>query len=197
VTELESKLEELIARVDQTKTKQDPYAPDYCPKVDVKNVAERRPTDHMQQFTGLANPAAPQTAEPRPGNSGPPVGYDTPQSYDSSMPEQFFGRGLLSVEKAHSLLTNFRGMCSYFPFVILPAEATVQSIFYERPFLLLSVLTAASSREKKLQHVLEEELRSTLSTKVVLDGDKSLDLLQGLLVYLAWFVQSPLMCSFS
>jgi hypothetical protein len=52
-------------------------------------------------------------------------------------------------------------------------------------------MAAASSKEKKLQQSLEQELRSTLCSKVLLDGEKSLDLLQGLLVYLAWYAAFP------
>lgn len=108
------------------------------------------------------------------------------QYYDTPIEDSFFGRGLLPINKACSYIALYREMSSHFPFVILPADATVHSLYCERPFLLLSVLAAASSRERKLQKVLEEELRTTLCTKVVLEGEKSLDLLQGLLVYLAW-----------
>jgi hypothetical protein len=173
--------------VDHKSLNQGPQDSAECP-VNVENGPDRRPYESMEYLTGLPHPAAPQTSGYQPGDGMTSVAYDTPQSFDSSAPDQFFGRGLLSIEKAQSLLGIFRGMCQYFPFVIIPADATVQSLFYDKPFLLLSVLTASSSKEKRLQHVLEEELRSTLSTKVVFAGEKSLDLLQGLLVYLAWFV---------
>lgn len=37
-----------------------------------------------------------------------------------------------------------------------------------------------------LRHQLDHELRKVLSEKLIVDGQKSLDFLQGLLVYLAW-----------
>jgi hypothetical protein len=185
VTELESKLEELIARVDQAK--QDPHAVEACPKDDVKVLTQRLPDDHTDLSQGLHHLPGPQSTEPIPTTNGFPPSYAYSTAYDDTLvPVKIFGRGQLTLEKACSFLTVFREMSSYFPFVILPTEATLQSMFYERPFLLLAALATASSKEKRLQHVLEEELRTTLSTKVVVEGEKSLDLLQGLLVYLAW-----------
>ena len=105
-----------------------------------------------------------------------------------SVLQKLCSRGVLDCDKAQQLLWTFREMSFYFPFVALPLNATVESMSEECPFLLLAVLTVASSAEKSLQKSLDEELRNALSLEVVIDGEKSLDLLQGLLVYLAWCV---------
>ena len=99
----------------------------------------------------------------------------------------FFTHSILSYERATVLLSIFRSMSIYFPFVLIPAEASIESLSEDKPFLFLAMMTAASSEDKPLQELLDRELRTTLSTKVILEGEKSIDLLQGLLVYLAWF----------
>lgn len=84
------------------------------------------------------------------------------------------------------LLDRFRGMASYFPFVRLPYDCTAASMAKNRPFLLLAAVTAASSKYCHLQDALISQFKETLSQRVVMAGDKDLDLLQGLLVHLAW-----------
>lgn len=83
------------------------------------------------------------------------------------------------------LLDKFRGMASYFPFVQLSETWTAVSMAEGRPFLLLAAVAAASS-EFHLQDALVRQFKESLSKRVVVAGEKDLDLLQGLLVHLAW-----------
>ncbi|OJK01825.1 hypothetical protein ASPACDRAFT_1880196 [Aspergillus aculeatus ATCC 16872] len=94
--------------------------------------------------------------------------------------------GLSPVALEH-LLERFRGMASYFPFVRLPGASTAASMTESRPFLLLAAVGVASSNYCHLQDALTREFRNTLSERAVTAGEKNLDLLQGLLVHLAWF----------
>jgi hypothetical protein len=94
--------------------------------------------------------------------------------------------GLSPVVLDH-LLDRFRGMASYFPFVRLPYSCTAASMAEERPFLLLAAVTAASSKYCHLQDALIRQFKESLSQRVVMAGEKDLDLLQGLLVHLAWY----------
>lgn len=92
--------------------------------------------------------------------------------------------GVLSVENAEDLLQIYRDQSGNFPFVHVPQS--LASFRQEKPFLMLSVLAMASGNDRKLQESLEHKLREELSRKVIMEGQKSMDLLQGLLVYLAW-----------
>lgn len=74
--------------------------------------------------------------------------------------------------------------------MLIPPDATVQSLARNSPFLLLAILTSSALMDPPLRHQLDQEFRRILSAKVVIDGQKSLDFLQGLLVYLAWLVES-------
>lgn len=104
---------------------------------------------------------------------------------DQSLPDVLLACGL-SVAGADGYLLQFRSMSPYFPFVIIPNEATVLSMAEDRPFLCLAALAAATSVEKDLQTSLEQSFRVAILQKIMLDGDRNLDLLNGLLVYLAW-----------
>ena len=109
---------------------------------------------------------------------------------ETTIVDTLFTRGILTYDKANALLSIFRNMSTFFPFVLIPIDADVQSMSEERPFLFLAAMASASSEDKALQNTLDQEFRTILSTKVVLEGEKSIDLLQGLLVYLAWSVTS-------
>ena len=63
---------------------------------------------------------------------------------------------------------------------------SLNTIRRERPFLLLAILAFATQAKPKLQEQIELEVRESLSKRVVVNMEKSLDVLQGLLVYLAW-----------
>ena len=97
-------------------------------------------------------------------------------------------RGLLLFDQAEQSLRLFQTKASTFPFVVVPPEVSLTSLRREKPFLTLAILACALQGQKKLQNAIELEIRECLSRKVLIDGEKSLDLLQGLLVYLCWSV---------
>jgi hypothetical protein len=95
-------------------------------------------------------------------------------------------RRKVTLDQAEKLLSSFRLMAPYFPFVQIPDDATVPSLSRASPFLLLAILTSASIREPSLYHQLDYEFKRILSTKVIVEGRKSLDFVQGILVHVAW-----------
>lgn len=114
--------------------------------------------------------------------------YPSPQSFASSQqgsaetPEALLGPG-----EGERLLSRFREMSLYFPFVVIPANACVASLALERPCLLLALLAVASCEDRAKQSRLEQMLRKALLDKIMLEGAKGLDLLAALLVYIAWY----------
>ncbi|RFU31464.1 hypothetical protein B7463_g4854, partial [Scytalidium lignicola] len=94
---------------------------------------------------------------------------------------------IISLDVAGKYLQIYRTHASYFPFVVIHPHDTLYSLRQYKPFLLLSILTVSAKSNSPHQRRLEIELRQTLGTKVIVNGEKSLDLLQGLLVYLCWY----------
>jgi hypothetical protein len=92
-----------------------------------------------------------------------------------------------SISLAHMqmLLDTYRHMVDFFPFVTLSKNCSCQELVQHRPILMFAVLTAASSDSVQLQQTLSREFRKVAMVKI-LTGEKSLDLLQGLLVFIAW-----------
>lgn len=116
-------------------------------------------------------------------------GDDTPlDSNDStrSSPSPIVLQRRITRPEAEQLLLSFRGKAQFFPFVLISSKATIPSLSRTSPFLLLAILTTAALKEPLLHHQLDHEFRRILSSKVIVEGQKSLDFLQGLLVYIAW-----------
>ncbi|KAF7585238.1 hypothetical protein BBP40_011605 [Aspergillus hancockii] len=90
---------------------------------------------------------------------------------------------VLDRSKADQLLSKFQIKSSYFPFVAIPSNIASA----EHRFLYLAVLTVASSDDMALLRSLDSRFRTVLADRVVNAGEKSLDYLQGLLVYMAWY----------
>jgi hypothetical protein len=61
----------------------------------------------------------------------------------------------------------------------------------DRPFLLLAALAVASSNHCHLQDALIKKFKESLSERVLINGEQDLDLLQGLLVHIAWYKSTP------
>jgi hypothetical protein len=51
-----------------------------------------------------------------------------------------------------------------------------------------AILTAASCLKPSRQEAMGQELMEEFSTRLLLHGEKSLDLLQALLIHIAWLV---------
>ena len=97
-------------------------------------------------------------------------------------------KGCITFEQAEVSLQAFRTEAANFPFVVVDPTIPLDILRLKRPFLLLSILAFSAQWNVPLQSKLEMELKESLCKRVIMDGEKSLDLLQGLLVYLNWLV---------
>jgi len=77
-------------------------------------------------------------------------------------------------------------MQDQFPFVIIPANTSCATLTQVKPFLMLGILLVASIGDEEFQNACDLLFRNALATKAIVNGERSLELLQGLLVYLAW-----------
>jgi hypothetical protein len=185
VTELETKLNELIARVDQSQASNDESA---SGRKEGRVVDSPFTASTLHSRDSCFSVPTTGSIEEAGFDFGTPLdlyaGYPRINA-DQSLPDILLSCGL-SIAAADVYLVQFRNMSTYFPFVIIPNEATVLSMSQDRPFLCLAALAAATSLEKTSQKSLEQSFWRAVLQKIMLDGERNLDLLNGLLVYLAW-----------
>lgn len=119
----------------------------------------------------------------------PPTGFPTPGSSSNNTHsiQSLHAKPQFNLDSAAALLASFRGMLVHYPVVSLKPEETVSSLAASRPFVLLAILSAASGSRTLQGHTLyDEEFRKVLGLKFVAGGERSMELLQGILIYCAW-----------
>ncbi|KAH7148241.1 hypothetical protein EDB81DRAFT_868631 [Dactylonectria macrodidyma] len=98
-----------------------------------------------------------------------------------------FERGIISTETATKLIDWFRTrMISHFPFVVLPDDLHVNELNQERPCVCLATLAAAAHSEPQIQQALGHLFNQVIAARMIDGNINDLDLLQGLLIHLAW-----------
>lgn len=100
------------------------------------------------------------------------------------------------------LLLEFRTtMAPQFPFVVIPPDATSESLRSERPMLWKAIVTAASCLNPSRQEAMGFEIMEEFGTRLLLKSSnfsrvQLLDLLQALIIHIAWLVtphQNPVL----
>ena len=93
----------------------------------------------------------------------------------------------LSSSQQEKLFYEFRvDMARFLPFVIIPPNDTTDSFRKSRPVLFRACLATASHRDPPLQKALSEDTYRVIAERMLFEGQKSLDLLQALLVLISW-----------
>lgn len=173
---LETKVEGLVALLaSQPKASQAQGPAENSPK----DAFGSKDSAILQSFRSLGSSEA--TSNPTPLTSLPESDSDDFDALD------VIDRGLVSVETAQILLDNFRCKGAWnFPFVIIPPNTSLNSIRRDSPFLFLAIVASMSFDNSPLQRQLGEEIRTQIHRRMLLGFECSLELLQGLLVHLAW-----------
>lgn len=86
------------------------------------------------------------------------------------------------------LLQRYRTMQHHFPFVMIPEAWDLQHMLISRPVLLLAIVSSSACHFPQIQQSLIKDLKDTLTRRVMIGGENSLELLQAFLVHLAWWV---------
>jgi hypothetical protein len=91
-----------------------------------------------------------------------------------------------SVAEASDNLKTFKvTLLKHFPFITIPEPVNDQELRQERPFLWLCIMAVSS--KSSVQHVaLGKEIRTIIGRQLLLEGERHLDLLLGLLIYVSW-----------
>ncbi|KAK0730037.1 hypothetical protein B0H67DRAFT_596295 [Lasiosphaeris hirsuta] len=141
--------------------------------------------------SALSTPPSSVAAASRVGGSGAGANHAMGTTKSKTTAAALGLRPQFNLDSASALLATFREvMVAHFPCIVLDdgEASTVASMAKERPFVLLAILAAASSSRTLQGHSLyDEEFRKILGLKFVAGGERSLELLQGLVVYVAWY----------
>ena len=78
-------------------------------------------------------------------------------------------------------------MMTYFPFIFVQHSITAYDLRCERPFLWLCIMSIASKSSAQ-QKALQEEIKITMGREILVEGRNNIDLLLGVLVFVAWCV---------
>ncbi|KAM7187488.1 hypothetical protein V8F33_011228 [Rhypophila sp. PSN 637] len=92
----------------------------------------------------------------------------------------------ISEREAEECLHIFRTQkLPYLHFVYIPESTTAAELRREKPFLWLSIMVICVKRAST-QQLLGEKLRALIAQKVIVEHQRSLDILQGLVGFLGW-----------
>ncbi|KAM4060178.1 tRNA processing endoribonuclease [Hirsutella rhossiliensis] len=90
--------------------------------------------------------------------------------------------------EAEAFLSRFHDAFAHlFPFVVVPKHITAAELRTERPLVWKGVMVAGCIWDGARQAKLGEEMLADVAKAAISDGIKTLDLLQGLELLLAWF----------
>jgi hypothetical protein len=121
------------------------------------------------------------------------VGIPTPRSNFNLSPSSIYED--VSIYKIpdplaeESLNTFRRAFLPFFPFVQIPTALSACDLRLQKPFLWL-VIMSLTTKSASRQLAMGDTIRRIVSSKVVAEHEKSLDILLGLICYLAWSVAS-------
>ncbi|KAI1342169.1 hypothetical protein F5Y15DRAFT_333731 [Xylariaceae sp. FL0016] len=111
--------------------------------------------------------------------------------------EDVVDAGLVTMEQAEMLVSRYRArMVPHFPFVVLAPEVTAARLRVEKPFLFLCILSVASFDTLALQIRIGDVVRREVSDRMVSGDAISIEVLQGLLVFIAWSHYHPRPCRY-
>lgn len=118
----------------------------------------------------------------------PSHGRDPPTKSALAGQPSIVDRGLLSEAEADYFLKIYQlELVPKFPFVLLAQGETVSRLMNQQPFLFLSIVSATMRSGHPLRTTVAEEIMKHVTVRVVVQSERNLELLQGLLVCSAWY----------
>ena len=79
-------------------------------------------------------------------------------------------------------------MAPLFPFVIVPSYHALTDMVADSPVMLMAIMVTTHQHDVDMQLHLATVLRNEICRRIFSDGEKNTDLLQGLLIFLSWYV---------
>ncbi|OAP59769.1 hypothetical protein AYL99_04771 [Fonsecaea erecta] len=143
-----------------------------------KSLAPANGSNNNNATLQTQSTTSPGTACATPMKSVEPAGADASDHF----------RITLAPVLEEKLFSDFRTqMNQHFPFVVIPPQTTAVALRQEKPFLFRTCITAAAQADPSLLKQLADDLMRYIGERMLIKGEKSLDLLQGLLVFSSWY----------
>lgn len=156
----------------------DPHS-HYSPQADEPSVAsplgsligQKRKFSETQTSSSIrVSPAPQQQARPS-GDTFDPV-----------------AKGIITMDQAETLLLRYsKEMTLHLPAVVFPPSMSAATLRKTKPYLFLGIMAAASSETPHIQRQLASEVVHLIAEKVVVYGEKSVELVQLLQVTVIWY----------
>lgn len=103
-------------------------------------------------------------------------------------PANTFLHDLEDLTSAERRLEIFRkSFVNYFPFVVVHPTVSAEALQHDNAFLFLCIMAVTSFEDPMTQRRLGQEIKKQICDRLVMGHEVSLDLLQGLLVFVAWY----------
>lgn len=177
IAALEKRLEELSSHVRHDSSSRSPTpspeaetepVSELCSKADSWDFNHLFPLKQSSAGSHAPHPPASDPGKPRPWDSWWPTPHE-----------------------AELLLANYRNIhACLFPFARVPEHLTALEVRENRPFMWKAIMMVGCFLDGARQVKLGEELLAEIGRAAVVDGLRSLDLLHGLQMLVAWWVTS-------
>jgi len=161
---------------------------------DSSRAGNKRNHDELlaSQYSRPRSPSAEQIHKPSASKwCGPFAGETAPPKVDAANEfADVIDRGLVDIETAHAAFDRYvNKMAPEMPMVVFPPDTTMGDVRRGKPTLFLAIVaTAIGKFKKETQPALLTEAYKAIGDRVVVKGEKSLEVVQALLVCTIWYM---------
>ncbi|EFX04644.1 hypothetical protein CMQ_1572 [Grosmannia clavigera kw1407] len=142
---------------------------------DTTDVSSRPPPQDVQQEQLTAQIAIPVSYN----SFAPPTCICRPESGEIIT---------TAVDSDEDLLKTYRSLeYPHYPFVAVASDVTAEQLMVERPILMMAIRAVASVDNSRFMQGAMYRLICLIADRVILQSDRSLDLVQGMLVVVGWY----------
>lgn len=93
----------------------------------------------------------------------------------------------MTFDEADRALNLYRSVYApYFPFVLIPVMLTAYELHDKKPFLFRTIISVTAPQSPVTQSEIKLWFREYIAQHVVVNNEKRLEILQAILVHLAW-----------
>ncbi|KAI9836313.1 MAG: hypothetical protein M1837_003420 [Sclerophora amabilis] len=122
------------------------------------------------------------------GSEGATPAQHPPTSYSEYA--DVIDRRLLTSDAAARMFDRYvHDLAPHLPAVVFPSETTAAEVRKTKPILFLAILSVGSgTTNPELQRVLTKEIFKVLAERIMCNGEKSLEIVQAILVATIWYL---------